>query len=48
MLGKMYAGILVDRVLKVIEELTDDEQGGFIAGIGCVDQIREESTRENT
>ena len=36
---KIYAGILVDRVCKVIEGLTDDEQGGFRAGKGCVDQI---------
>ena len=37
--GKIYAVILVDRVGKVIEGLNDDEQGGFRAGRGCVDQI---------
>ena len=37
--GKIYAGVLVDRVLKVTEGLINDEQGGFRAGRGCVDQI---------
>ena len=37
--GKIYPGILVDRVRKVTEGLIDDEQGGFRAGRGCVDQI---------
>ena len=35
--GKIYAGILV--VCRVNGGLTDDEQGGFKAGRGCVDQI---------
>ena len=35
--GKIYAGILVDRVHSDWE--FDDEQGGFRAGRGCVDQI---------
>ena len=39
MVGKIYAGILVDRVRKVTRSLIDDEQGGFKAGRGCVDQI---------
>ena len=39
MVGKIYAGILVDRVRKVTEGLIDDVQGGFRAGRGCVDQI---------
>ena len=39
MVGKIYAGILVDIVHKVTEGLTDDEQGVFRAGRGCVDQI---------
>ena len=39
MVGKIYAGILVNRVRKVTEGLTDDEQEGFRAGTGCVDQI---------
>ena len=38
-IGKIYAGILVDRVRKVTEGLIDNEQGGFIAEWGCVDQI---------
>ena len=37
--GKIYAGILVDRVCKVTECLIDDEQGGFKTERGCVDQI---------
>ena len=36
--GKIYAEILVDRDCKVTEVLIDDEQGGFRAGRGCVDQ----------
>ena len=36
---KIYKGILVDRDRKVTETLIDDEQGGFRAGRGCVDQI---------
>ena len=39
MVGKIYAGILVDSFRKVTEGLIDDEQGGFRAGRGCVDQI---------
>ena len=37
--GKIYAGILVDRVSKVTGDLIDNEQGCFRAGRGCVDQI---------
>ena len=36
---KIYAKILVDRVRRVTRCLIDEEQGGFIAGRGCVDQI---------
>ena len=32
-------GILVDRVRRVTGVLVDDEQGGFIAGRECIDQI---------
>ena len=39
MVGKIDAWILVDRVHKVTEGLTDNEKGGFRAGRGCVDQI---------
>ena len=39
MVGKIYAEILVDRVPRVTEGLIDDEQGGFRAESGCVDQI---------
>ena len=39
MAGKIYAGILVDRVRRVTGDLNDDEQGCFRAGWGCVDQI---------
>ena len=35
--GKIYAGILVDRVRKMTEGLIDDVQRGFRAGRGCVD-----------
>ena len=37
--GKIYAGILVDRVYRVIGGLIDDEQGGFRAGRWCIVQI---------
>ena len=36
---KIYARIQVDRVHRVTEGLTDDEQGGFRGGKGCIDQI---------
>ena len=39
MVEKIYAGVLVNRVRKVTEGLTDDEQGGFKAGRRCVDKI---------
>ena len=39
MVGKIYAEILVDGIRRVTEGLIDDEQGGFRAGRGCVDQI---------
>ena len=39
MVGKIYAGILEDRVHRVTDGLTDGEQGGFRSGRGCVDQI---------
>ena len=39
MVGKIYAGILVDRVRIMTWGLIDDEQMGFRAGRGCVDQI---------
>ena len=37
-IGKIYAGILVDRVRRVTGGLIDDEQAGFRAGRGCVVQ----------
>ena len=37
--GQIYAGILIDSVHRVIGGLIDDEQGGFRARKGCVDQI---------
>ena len=37
--GKIYAGILVNKVRRVTGGLIDGEQGGFRAGMGCVDQI---------
>ena len=39
MVGKIYAGILIDRVCRVTGGLTDDEQEGFREGRGCADQI---------
>ena len=39
MVGKIYARISVDRVRGVTGDLIDDEQGGFTAWRGCVDQI---------
>ena len=37
--GKIYAGILIDRVRRVTGGLIDDEQGVFREGRGCVVQI---------
>ena len=37
--GKIYVGILVDRVRRVTGGLIEDEQRGFRARRGCVDQI---------
>ena len=37
--GEIYSGILIGRAHRVSEDLIDDEQGGFRAGRGCVDQI---------
>ena len=37
--GKIYVGIRVDRVRIVTASLTGDEQGGFRAWRGCLDQI---------
>ena len=39
MVGKIYAGILVDRVCRMTGSLIDDEQVGFRGGRVCVDQI---------
>ena len=39
MVGKIYAGILVDRVHRVNGGLINDEQRGFRLGKGFVDQI---------
>ena len=37
--GKVYVGILLDRVRKVTEGLIDDEQGSFRVGRRYLDQI---------
>ena len=37
--GKIYAGILVDRVQNGTKGVTDDEQGMFRSGKGCEDKI---------
>ena len=37
--GKIYVGILVNRVRRVTEGLIDDEHGGFSIGRWCIDQI---------
>ena len=39
MVGKIYAGILIDRVRRVTGGLIDDKQGGFREGRVCVNQI---------
>ena len=39
LVGKIYARVLLERVREVTEGLMDDEQKGFRAGRGCVDQI---------
>ena len=36
-IGKIYVGVLI--VCRVTGDLIDDEQEGFRAGRGCVDQI---------
>ena len=35
--GKLYAGVVADRVRRVSGGLIDDEQRVFTAGMGCVD-----------
>ena len=37
--GKIYAGIVIDRFLKVTGGLIDGKQGVFRAGMECVDQV---------
>ena len=37
--GKIYTGILVDRVSRVTKGLIDDEEGGYRSERGCVDLI---------
>ena len=39
MVRRIYDGILVDRFHRMTGALTDDEQWGFRAGRGCIDQI---------
>ena len=39
MVGKIYAGILLDRVRRVTGGLIDEEQGGVREGSGSVGQI---------
>ena len=39
MVGKIYAGILIDGVRTVTGSLIDDEQGSLERGRGFVDQI---------
>ena len=35
----IHAGVLVDRIRRVTEELNDGEKGGFRSGWVCVDKI---------
>ena len=37
--GKIYAGVLVDRIRRVTGGWIDGEQGGFRVGTGCINQI---------
>ena len=39
MVGKIYARIVSDRLKVLINALVMDEQGGFRAGRGCIDQV---------
>ena len=39
MVGKIYPGILIDRVRRMTRGLIGDEQWDFRAGRGCLDQI---------
>ena len=52
MVGKIYAGILINRVCRVTRGLIDGEPGGFREGRGCVEQTftlkqKGEKAREN-
>lgn len=40
-LGKMYARMLIDKVMEMTECRISEEQGNFKRGRGCVDQIFE-------
>ena len=50
LVGKIYAGIFVERFHRVTEDKTGYEQGSFRSGKECVDQIlgmgRREKDRE--
>ncbi len=37
--GKIYGRILNERMMKITEKIVGDNQGGFLKGRGCVDQI---------
>ncbi len=37
--GKVYGKVITERVQRLTEEKISEEQGGFIKGRGCVDQI---------
>ena len=39
MVGKIYAGIFVDRVHRMNKSFIDNEQGSFSVERGCLDQI---------
>ncbi len=37
--GKVYGRILTERLMEVTERKVNEEQGGFMKGRGCIDQI---------
>ena len=45
MVGKLYVGILVDRVHRVTGGLIDDEQWGFRVGRGCKSDLHTKADR---
>ena len=39
MVGKVYGRVLIERARKGTERMVSEEQGGFMEGRGCMDQV---------